>query len=267
MYNDYIDNRTCAVVLGTNEVASAVGVRLSLAGWTVILSQDKADPVLRRKTSFHDVLFGETVTLSGVTGSLAETAVDIVRSLRQDAPLVVTPLDLMDLITVRKLDLLVDARTGTGEKPDLRWLAQKSIGIGKGYATGVNCDKAIGFSSGLPTQRLSSRARRSAAANSYVVSPTDGDWHTAIEIGLRVYVGTAIGSVNGFSVYAPCCGTVSGIVRDGTAVRSSAKLAEIVPEYQTGTWEDLDRTGHMIGQAMMAAIDGSRPRWPDKHAI
>jgi xanthine dehydrogenase accessory factor len=251
MYNLHPEETKCAIVLGTDEIASAIGVRLRLAGWAVILSQDKSDPVLRRNASFHDVLYGEAVTLSGIAGRLAETSIDIVAAFSGGDALVVTPLDLMDILVILKFDLLVDARTGEAEKPDLRWLARNSVGIGTGYATGVNCDTAI-----PRTDAPHGPARGGQPiAGSYVISHACGRWHTAREIGARVSVGAAIGNLNGLSINAPCCGTIAGLVRDGTIVRRHAKLVEIVPEYPAGTPDGLDARGHAISRAMMAAID------------
>ncbi|OYX84800.1 MAG: hypothetical protein B7Y75_04260, partial [Azorhizobium sp. 35-67-5] len=45
-----------AVVLGTNDVASAVAHRLFNAGYGVVLSRDPGQPVLRRSMAFDDAL-------------------------------------------------------------------------------------------------------------------------------------------------------------------------------------------------------------------
>lgn len=54
-----------AVVLGTNEIASAVGVYLQRDGWSVVLAHDPHPPVIRRKMAFHDVMFGDPAEVDG----------------------------------------------------------------------------------------------------------------------------------------------------------------------------------------------------------
>lgn len=51
--------RPLAIILGTNEIASAIAVHLHRAGWACILSNDPFPPVIRRRMAFHDVLFGD----------------------------------------------------------------------------------------------------------------------------------------------------------------------------------------------------------------
>jgi xanthine dehydrogenase accessory factor len=50
------DSMPLALVLGTNEIASAVAVHLKAAGHCVILSHDSFPPVIRRAMAFHDAV-------------------------------------------------------------------------------------------------------------------------------------------------------------------------------------------------------------------
>jgi xanthine dehydrogenase accessory factor len=63
-----------ALVLGTGDIASAIGWRLFTQGWGVVLLCDSAVPVLRRGIAFDDVLEGGMAELDGVMGELASTA-------------------------------------------------------------------------------------------------------------------------------------------------------------------------------------------------
>ena len=57
-----------AVILGTNEIASAVAVNLYRGGSSVVLSHDPLPPVIRRKMAFHDALFDDPVVIGGSRG-------------------------------------------------------------------------------------------------------------------------------------------------------------------------------------------------------
>jgi xanthine dehydrogenase accessory factor len=81
-----------AVILGTNEIASAVAVLLRGSGYSVVLSHDPYPPVIRRKMAFHDVLFDEQITLGGFTAVRADTGVELRQSLSHEPNIIVTPL-------------------------------------------------------------------------------------------------------------------------------------------------------------------------------
>src|SRR5450756_1084113 len=133
-----------AVILGTNEIASAVAVRLHRAGFRIVLSHDPLPPVIRRKMAFHDALFDDDVTVEGIVARRADNGLEIRTSLAQSSGVTITELGLLDLIVVQAIDILVDARMQKYlATPDLRRLGRLTIGLGPGFACGVNCDLAI----------------------------------------------------------------------------------------------------------------------------
>ena len=99
-----------AVILGTNEIASAVGVYLHRAGYCVVLSHDPNPPVMRRKMAFHDALFADFARVENVIGERVDDTMDIFKALRAPRHLLVTWLGLLDLLPIRPIDVLIDAR-------------------------------------------------------------------------------------------------------------------------------------------------------------
>ncbi len=73
-----------AIILGTNEIASAVAVHLRRAGWSIVLSHDPLLPVIRRAMAFHDALFDDRPTVEEIRGERVETAREIADTI--DAP-------------------------------------------------------------------------------------------------------------------------------------------------------------------------------------
>ena len=136
--------RPLVVILGTNEIASAVAVHMHRLGWAVVLSHDSFPPVIRRQMAFHDCLFGERVTLDGVRASAPRrrsscSPFSIIRP-----SVAVTPLQFHDLVALRTPEALVDARMQKYRAtPDLRHLAGLAVGLGPNFAVGRNCDIAI----------------------------------------------------------------------------------------------------------------------------
>src|SRR3974390_2619308 len=183
-----------AVILGTNEIASAVAVQLHRNGYGVVLSHDPLPPVIRRKMAFHDALFDDAVSIAGITAERAATGLDIRAKLARTGGVVITELGLLDLIVIQTIDILVDARMQKYQvTPDLRRLARLTIGLGPGFSGGPNCDVAIETrpgKAGRIVQQGSTDApdgmpRRLGrhAGERFVQAEFSGRWHTAIEIG------------------------------------------------------------------------------------
>jgi hypothetical protein len=87
-----------AVILGTNEIASAVAVYLRRAGYGVVLSHDPVPPVIRRKMAFHDALFEDAVFIDGIGAERADTGLEIRAGLDGTRGVIITELGLLDLI-------------------------------------------------------------------------------------------------------------------------------------------------------------------------
>ncbi|WP_257170648.1 xanthine dehydrogenase [Bradyrhizobium sp. SRS-191] len=251
-----------AVVLGTNDVASAIGVHLHRAGFCVVLSHDPNPPVMRRKMAFHDALFGDSVRVENVIGERIESTLDVFKALGDPRHVLVTPLGLLDLLPVRAIDVLIDARMQTREvTPNLRGMTRLSVGIGPGFSPSANCDVAIET---RPDRlgRIVIEGWTSAkddvgelgGAACLVHSPHEGRWHTPVEIGTRIYKGFVIGHLSGIPITAPYDGSLRGIVRDGSDVPAGVALAEIDPRGRHAQWTGIDAHGQALAQATLAAI-------------
>jgi xanthine dehydrogenase accessory factor len=254
-----------AVILGTNEIASAVAVQLHRNNYRTVLSHDPLPPVIRRKMAFHDALYDDGVAVEGVAARRADTGIEIRTSLAQASGVIVTELGLLDLIVIQAIDILVDARMQKYlATPDLRRLGRLAIGLGPGFASGVNCDIAIetrpaktghiihdGYTDqpdGV-SQRLGDRA-----GERFVRADFTGRWNTAIDIGTRVFKDFVVGHLGNMPVRAPFDGILRGIVRDGTEVPAGAKLLEIDSRGRRANWTGIDDRGRLIATAVAEAI-------------
>jgi hypothetical protein len=255
-----------AVILGTNEIASAIGVHLHRAGYCVVLSHDPNPPVMRRKMSFHDALFADFACVENVIGERVDASMDVFHALRAPRNVLVTWLGLLDLLPVREIDALIDARMQTRDvTPDFRGMTRLSIGIGPGFSTSANCDVAIDTSPGRIGQIVRDGWTASAGdlpaplggvgAERFVYSCYEGRWHSAVEIGTRIYKGFAVGHLSGAPVTAPYDGILRGIVRDGSEVAAGVELLEIDPRGRHAQWTGIDDRGRIIAQAVLAAAE------------
>jgi hypothetical protein len=269
-----VDREGCppvALLLGTNEIASAIAVHLERAGWRVVLSHDPFPPVIRRGMAFHDVLFGEPARVEGVEATLAETATSIWAGLSKAGRAMVTPLDLMDIIPVAPLDVLVDARMQKHRTtPDLRCLAGTAVGVGPKFFTGVNCDIAIethpartgdiveigstADADGVP------RVLGGAGRERFVYSKRPGRWLGASSLGETVSEGELLGRLDGVPVHAPITGLIRGMPRDGALMPSEVKVVEIDPRGAAACWTGIDGRGRAIAEGVLGALERERRR-------
>jgi xanthine dehydrogenase accessory factor len=99
-----------AIILGTNEVASAVAVQLCRTGWSTVLIHDPLLPVVRRAMSFHDALFDDRAMVEEIRGERADTAREIAAVVDKPKRVAVTWLGLADLLAFGSPLILIDAR-------------------------------------------------------------------------------------------------------------------------------------------------------------
>jgi len=231
--------------------------------------------VIRRKMAFHDALFDDAVSVEGIAARRADSGVEIRTSLAQTSGVTITELGLLDLIVIQAIDILVDARMQKYlATPDLRRLGRLAIGLGPGFAGGVNCDIAIETRPGKAGRIIRqgcadqpdgiSRRLGGHAGERFVRADFTGRWNTAIEIGTRVFKDFVVGHLGNEPVRAPFDGILRGIVRDGTVVPAGAKLLEIDSRGRRANWTGTDDRGRLIATAVAEAISRHKPTVAEK---
>lgn len=254
-----------AVVLGTNEIASAVAVVLTREGYATVMSHDPDPPVIRRGMAFHDALFDDVAEVAGIVGQRAESLLEIAAVTAQRDRVAVTPLSLTDLMAIRAADVLVDARMQKNRiTPDFRWLARVTVGLGPKFAVGVNCDIAIETKPAKagavvergPTEEADGAARLlgGVGVERFVYTQIPGLWRTPVDIGMWVPKNFVLGRLNGLPIEAPIDGFIRGVARDETAMPAGVKLLEIDPRGRAACWTGTDERGRAIAEATLRAI-------------
>ena len=260
-----------AVVLGTNEIASAVAIPLTRSGYSVVMCHDAFPPVIRRAMSFHDALFDDPAEVDGVVGERAESLLEIASVVSQRERVAVTPLSLTDLLAMRRADAIVDARMQKHRiTPDFRRLAGVTVGLGPKFIVGVNCDIAVETRPVLAGAVVEAGATEEADGVSrelggvgrdrFVYSDRAGIWRTPVEIGMWIPKGFMVGRHGGVGVHAPMDGFVRGVVRDATLAPAGVKLLEIDPRGRAACWTGTDERGQIIAEATFAAISLHKSR-------
>lgn len=260
-----------AVVLGTNEIASAVAVKLRKAHFNVILSHDPWPPVIRRGMAFHDALFDDSPVLQGVVGARAETAMEIADAAARRDSVAVTPLQLCDLLALRRIPVLIDARMQKRSvTPDFRYYVGLAVGLGPNFTVGENCDVAVethparvgGFVAKGSTADYDGAPRLLGGLGHerFCATPRGGLWHTPFDVGAGVERGQPLGKIAGITLHAPMTGVLRGVARDGAVLPADAKAIEVDPRGRRAQWTGLDPRGRAIAEATLAAIRDAQKR-------
>jgi len=239
-----------AVVLGLNEIASAVAVKLHNKGYAVMMADDPARPVIRRGMAFFDALYDGRAMLGGVPAVSVDSILGARFQVRAHECISVTRLDISELLIVGNIDVLIDARMhADAVTPQLRRLARFAIGVGRGFVQGVDCDATI------PADCPDAVPARSMRKQALVMrSPVAGHWHTPLDIGVRIYKGFPLGYLGSTVIRSPVDGILRGIPRDDTKVPFGAELIEISTGAGGGRWWGLDAQGVRIGEKVHRAL-------------
>ena len=257
--------RPLAIVLGTNEIASAVGVYLQRTHRAVVLAHDPYPPVIRRALAFHDVLYGEAKSIEGVTASRIDRIADAAGVLAAPARIAITRMGLTDLLILGPLDVIVDARMQKhAARPDFRGLARMVIGLGPGFTVGKNCDLAvetkplkIGVLVAGGTTAPADCTPETIGGFSrerFVYAPLEGCWRTPFELGGRVYKGMPIGHIDRERIIAPIDGILRGIARDGTEMPEGVQLVEVDPRIYRRWQMTIEDRPRLIAEATLRAL-------------
>lgn len=259
------------VVLGSNDVASAVAHLLFTAGHAVVLAEGPAPTVTRRGMAFADAVFDGEAELAGLRAQRVESVAETEALLASRAALPVlvgwSPRDLAEAL---RPDALVDARMRKRAQPEaLRGLAPLTVGLGPGFVAGEQVDLAVETAWGDDlgrvvtsgsTRPLEGEPREIAghARDRYVYAPVAGVFETARRIGELVEAGEPLARIGGVALCAPLSGAIRGLTRSGVSVDAGTKVIEIDPRGEAGQVYGIGERPARIAEGVLAAIQAWR---------
>jgi xanthine dehydrogenase accessory factor len=232
---------TSVLVLGIDELASAVARKLHLAGHAVAINQPSPPETIRRRMGFADAWSDGTCTFEGVEARRADKTNDFLNGLRSGnfIPVLWHPFD--DVTTRWPWDVIVDARPATDRSREtLRDRSMLTIGLGRGFVAGETCDIVIdigGRDPGAVLREGAVKDRLLAEDEAFtdgvlVPAPQHGLFHGSKLLGEPVEEGQVLGFLGTTAVIATANGRLRGLARDGGAVGKGAPIAEIATASQ-----------------------------------
>jgi|SRR5271166_3197751 len=261
-----------ALVLGTGDIASAIGLGLFNLGWSVVLLRDNAVPVLRRGMAFDDALENGMAELEGVKAVRAVAPEALPRLLRARRGVVLANLD--PTVAAASCDeapaALIDARMRKyAMSADIRPLAGCTIGIGPGFVAAGNVHTAIetlpGQEGGVVTNGATAISTGKAVplggagTERFLYAAIAGVWQPRRSLGSWVEAATTVGTLGEEAVFAPIGGCVRGMVRAAPGgVARGSKLMEIDPRPQA-TWTGVPPRARRIAAGVETALAALTP--------
>jgi xanthine dehydrogenase accessory factor len=256
---------TSVLVLGMDELASAIARKLHLAGYAVAIHQPTPPRTIRRRMAFADAWTDGACAFEGVEAQRADRTKDLIAALRGGAFIPVLRHPFEEVTARWPWDVIVDARERASGAPEkLRQHSDFTIGLGRGFCAAEHCDVVIDIGGRDPgaVLRQGSIVRKECAEDlrfgdgRMVVAPRHGVFHSAKRLCDPIKKGEIIGSVGATEVLAPAAGRLRGLARDG-AVARSAEIAEIVVLSTTET-AGVARRDKLIARSVAFVIEMER---------
>lgn len=253
-----------AVVKGAGELASGVTYRLRHAGFRVVMTELEQPLCVCRAASFAEAIPNGRKKLEGVEAEYVASADAALAVLEQGRVAILIDEQALAIETL-KPTVVIDAimakrNTGTAISD-----APIVIALGPGFVAGQEVHAVIETKRGHRMGRvlLAGSAEPNTGVpeiidghtiNRLLLAPADGTLQSQRQIGDRVRAGEVVATVAGKPVVAGISGVVRGLLPDGYAVTSGAKVGDLDPSAEPEFCYMLSDRALAIGSGTLAAI-------------
>ena len=232
-------DRAVVVVVGCDDVGSAVAHALHVAGFAVVLVDDIDPAWIRRGRSYTDAWYVGGATLDGVDACFCGSVRSIPAVLARGDMIAATTWSWSGIAAAVRPHALVETRPGcraglSSVRPsELEGVL--AVGVRTTQVAGWHADIVIAGATtadfGTAAERRSLRgARAGAVAEPIGVDAVHaGRFRTRREIAERVEVGDVIGHLDRHAIVAPATGVLAGLAARGARVVAGQPVAEIEP--------------------------------------
>ena len=263
-----------ALVLGSDEVASAIARALHRTGYRVVLTDEIDPPCPLRTLSYVDAWYFGAAELDGVGACFCSSIKSVPEVIDRKRLVAATAWSWEGIIRALTPALLVDARAANGGIASaVRGIPGKPFFVVCGPVAGgrdeavVAIDPSFGPSAGRP---LRSRASATdlrlpwrldgANAKGWVVSPCDGRFHTDLRVGADVTADCVIGTIQGVPLRAGVAGHAAAFTLRGARVAAGQLVALIDEDPASSKVDALSRRAERVANGVIASLSGEKHR-------
>lgn len=251
-------DKSCVIIYGLDELASAVGRMLLLSGHAVAMHSAVPPDVLRRRMAFSDAWYDGAAVLEGVDARRADRDAVLVSGLRSGMFIPILTQPTFQAIARWPWDVLIDAR-GLSEGAGRMGLdAELAIVLGPGATAGADCDLVIETGGKDPGAVVRSGPAACPHARDdlehVAIAPASDVFHAERDIGAVVEAGDLIGFVGAAPVCAPSSGRLRGLRRPGRWIDTGEIVAEVAADRRASV-EAIDRICKLIARSVAFTVE------------
>ena len=231
--------RPLAVIRGAGDLATAVGRRLHLCGFSVAHLEIPRPTVIRRAVAFATAVYEGRSTVEEVTAVLARDAAAARVAVESGSVAVLVDPEarcLGELAPVLLVDAIL-AKRNTGTRLEM---APCVVALGPGFTAGVDAHAVVETCRGHDLGRVYTSGAalpdtgvpgevNGAGAERVLRAPCAGVFHPLCAIGERVGAGERVAEVGGAPVRSLLDGVLRGILHPGLDVAAGQKVGDVDP--------------------------------------
>jgi xanthine dehydrogenase accessory factor len=250
--------RDLGIVIGCDNIGSAVAHSLHRAGLRVVLADAADPPWPHRGRTFANAWYIGTAELEGEITCFCASVRSIPSVLRRGL-IAATTWSWMGLADALDPAVIVDARVRRSlETARLLGHAPVTVAIGPGFAAGVDANVVVESTDSAAADAEAAHARSTEPVcerrRHAVIAGTAGRFMTTHGIGDRVEAGQVVGYIGLRPVVAPRRGVLLGLSARGARVALGQRVVEVdgrgEPAFCFGIDEDAQRCAASVLSAM-----------------
>lgn len=271
--------RPLTLIKGAGDLASGVALRLSRAGFAVVMTEIAQPTVVRRTVAFAEAVYEGSAAVEGLEAVTARGPGQIEAALRRGAiPILVDP--SADVLCEVRPCLLVDAIVAKRNLGTTIADAPAVVALGPGFVAGRDAHAVVETKRGHSLGRVISEGTAlpdtgvpgevaGHAGDRLLRAPVAGVFRAALDIGARVTAGQVVGHVGDAPVRSRLDGIVRGLLHSGLEVTAGFKLGDVDPravrEHCFTVSDKALAVGGGVLEAACALLGGARfPTGPDE---
>lgn len=257
-------NERRIVVRGAGDLASAIGWRLTMAGFKVIMTETARPLAVRRHVSFCEAVWDQAAEVQGLRACRIESPEDAEEVLkRREIPILVDPnLEGLSELAPHVLVDAVMAKKNLGVRMDMAPLV---IGVGPGFRAGRDVHMAVESKRGHNLGRVLTEGEPAPdtgvpgviggyAAERVLRAPADGVFETRVELGAMISAGEIVAEVAGSPLRSEIGGLLRGLIRPGLDVKRGLKVGDVDPRGDISYLDTISDKGLAIAGGVLEAV-------------
>ncbi len=250
---------------GAGEMATGIACRLFQANIKNIFMMETPHPLaVRRKVSFCEAIFDNTITVEGVTATKAADQYRI-PFIWQDNEIPVLADPAWKAVNAVRPHVVIDAIIAKKNLGTKISDAPLVIGLGPGFDAGGDVHRVIETNRGHNLGRVIPKGPaepntgipgtiEGKSIERVLRSPNAGIFYSDLCIGTQVKKGQVIGHVDDTPVPAQISGMIRGLIRNHSKVKPKLKIGDIDPRGEDAECNSISEKARAIGGAVLEAI-------------